>query len=306
MDTWQQLADLPVFAEFYRLVLQLFGIDIGIRGPYGKGMRLLRLLGEGKEVNPFCKALSRQPGCTHRCLKGDAVHGRLATRTGQPVRYVCHMGLAEFIVPIVVEQEIVGHLLCGQVLDHAPTAGDRHELFRRLDWVPKDQWNALWKVYRKSPVIPREKQDSLMSLLHIFVTHTEVTQAAMHEQSPQGRALFLAAAFLKKHFRRDVRLDEVAAAARTSKRNVMRVLRAKTGATMLDHLHRLRIDYACERLRDSDAKIVDVALECGFGSIPTFNRIFRRLIGDTPRRWRQQARRSPPPQVQGRPIAVAE
>ena len=134
-----------------------------------------------------------------------------------------------------------------------------------------------------------------MALLQLFAHHAAVAHVrlCMLEQDPQDRVVSKALDFLKNQFTEDLRLDQVAAAAGTSKRNLVRIFRARTGATVLNHLHRLRVDYACDQLRQTHVTVSRAGLDCGFGSIQQFNRVFRKLKRETPRRWREKARRAP-------------
>lgn len=58
------------------------------------------------------------------------------------------------------------------------------------------------------------------------------------------------------------------------------------GAPPTEMLNRARIRRAKRRLLESDAKVIDVALDCGFNNLGYFHRTFLRLAGCTPRRWR--------------------
>ena len=45
-------------------------------------------------------------------------------------------------------------------------------------------------------------------------------------------------------------------------------------------------------LRDTDAKVIDVALEVGYENEAAFSRAFRRAVGESPGAWRR-AHRAP-------------
>lgn len=47
-----------------------------------------------------------------------------------------------------------------------------------------------------------------------------------------------------------------------------------------------RFEYACELLLHTNKNIADIAFECGFSSIRSFNRIFKELSGRTPNQYR--------------------
>jgi len=206
--------------------------------------------------------------------------------------------MTEFVIPVIVDGQVVAHLQCGQILDRTPSVRDREALRRRLGWTKcgEGKLTAFWKAYQKSPVIRPAVQKDLMAMLELFANHTAVTHARvlMLEEDPRDRMVSKAMEFLKAHFRQEVGVGEIAAAACTSVRSLARVVQARTGACIREHLHRLRIDHACGQLRETDAKIVDVAMECGYGCVQRFNIVFRKRMGMSPRRWRQQAQQELP------------
>jgi AraC family transcriptional regulator len=74
--------------------------------------------------------------------------------------------------------------------------------------------------------------------------------------------------------------------ARLSPYHFLRTFEGITGITPHQYLLRQRLRYAAVRLRTDPAKVLDIALECGFGDISNFNRTFRAEFGMSPRAWR--------------------
>lgn len=281
----RQLATLPAFREFYRLVRNLFGLDVAVIAPDGtRGV----FPGPGRELNPFCEVVQRHPEGRRRCQDCDAAHARTASLRRQPLRYICHAGLTEFIIPIVVNDAVVAHLQCGQVLERCPDGGNWGHTRARLDYIRSADRLALRRAFFRSSVIPGKRQRDLLALLRLFVHHATLAhiQRSVLEQEPQDRILSRALDFLRDRCRDDIRIAEVAAASGTSRRTLARLFREREGVSVLERLHRLRVAYACDRLRQTPAKIATVALDSGFGSIQQFNRIFRRITGRSPRAWR--------------------
>ncbi len=59
-----------------------------------------------------------------------------------------------------------------------------------------------------------------------------------------------------------------------------------TGQSYISYLNRMRIAKACSLLQSGTSAVSDIAYECGFNSIPYFNRMFRHLTGTSPNRYR--------------------
>ena len=53
-----------------------------------------------------------------------------------------------------------------------------------------------------------------------------------------------------------------------------------------EYLDELRISKACELLKTTDLKIIDVAMKVGYNSTRTFQRSFGRLTGISPNKFR--------------------
>ncbi|TAL97462.1 MAG: AraC family transcriptional regulator [Paraburkholderia sp.] len=81
-------------------------------------------------------------------------------------------------------------------------------------------------------------------------------------------------------------LDTLARAASMSAFHFLRTFQRVTGVTPHQYVLRARIRTAALRLVDDTAKIVDVALDCGFNDVSNFNHAFRTEFGVSPRAYR--------------------
>ena len=62
------------------------------------------------------------------------------------------------------------------------------------------------------------------------------------------------------------------------------------GQPPMQYLSQWRMQLAAEWLRDTDAKVVDVACEVGYENEAAFSRAFRRAVGESPGAWRRARR----------------
>jgi len=84
-------------------------------------------------------------------------------------------------------------------------------------------------------------------------------------------------------------LRGLACEAGLSPYHFLRTFEGLTGVTPHQYLRRARLRHAAVQLATGDARIVDVAFDCGFGDISSFNRAFRTEFGVSPKRYRAES-----------------
>jgi AraC-like DNA-binding protein len=85
-------------------------------------------------------------------------------------------------------------------------------------------------------------------------------------------------------------LVRLAQEARLSPFHYLRTFESLTGVTPHQYVLRTRLRAAATRLATEPARILDVALDAGFGDVSNFNRAFRTEFGVSPRIYRQRRR----------------
>lgn len=108
------------------------------------------------------------------------------------------------------------------------------------------------------------------------------------EQREQtGTTLCRVMDYCREHYGSDVTLAEAAAALYVSPSHLSHLFSHKLGMCFRDYVNLLRLDRAETLLRQSDCSITEIAGQCGFGSVRSFDRAFLRHRGMTPREYRR-------------------
>jgi AraC-like DNA-binding protein len=115
-----------------------------------------------------------------------------------------------------------------------------------------------------------------------------VPELGAGDQDRMGRVL----GHIHAHLLEDISRDEVAARASLSAGAFSRFFKTRTGKTLPQYVNELRIGRACSRLVETDDKISDIALDCGFENLSGFNRQFQRIAGMTPKDYRREFQRN--------------
>ena len=85
-------------------------------------------------------------------------------------------------------------------------------------------------------------------------------------------------------------LGTLAHEARLSPYHFLRTFEHLTGLTPHQYVRRARLREAATQLLTESGKVLDVALDCGFGDVSNFNRAFRAEFGVSPRVFRHASR----------------
>ena len=92
--------------------------------------------------------------------------------------------------------------------------------------------------------------------------------------------------YINDHYKEEISLDTVADFSGFSRYYFSRSFRHQTGYSFKEYLCRKRLEAAMDLLTRTTRPIRDVAAESGFGSVATFNRLFRESKGCTPSQYR--------------------
>jgi AraC-like DNA-binding protein len=90
--------------------------------------------------------------------------------------------------------------------------------------------------------------------------------------------------YILQHYGEAISLDDVAREACMTPQAFCRYFKKHTGHTFISFLNEMRINEACKKLTGNKYESISVvAYKCGFTSITNFNRVFKSVMGNSPR-----------------------
>jgi transcriptional regulator GlxA family with amidase domain len=113
---------------------------------------------------------------------------------------------------------------------------------------------------------------------------------ALSVQRPQRDDVGALPAWIVENLCADLSVGALAARARLSERHFARVFTQETGSTPAAFVEAARVEAARRMLEDGEDPLPAVARACGFGSVETLHRSFRRRLGVTPAQYRDRFR----------------
>jgi len=102
-------------------------------------------------------------------------------------------------------------------------------------------------------------------------------------------AIQKAAEYIRKNYRNKLSIDDIAQAVYLSPCYVSRIFKQGLGCTLMEYLTQVRVEEAKTMLKNPKYNVMQVAEESGFEDPGYFTRVFKKLEGVTPSRFKQYA-----------------
>jgi AraC-like DNA-binding protein len=85
-----------------------------------------------------------------------------------------------------------------------------------------------------------------------------------------------------KHFKRKIKIEEVAEVANLSPNSFCRYFKNRTRKNFSHFLNEIRVEYACKLIKENQFQVTQICYEAGFNNFPNFNNAFKKITGKTP------------------------
>ena len=109
----------------------------------------------------------------------------------------------------------------------------------------------------------------------------DVSRAVARMDDIQG-----ALEYIRDNISCDITLNDIARAASMSRSYLSGIFKLVTGVTPYDYLIIARIEKSLEMLRETELPVLVISQKCGFGSLASFNKAFKKNMGMTPSYYR--------------------
>jgi AraC-like DNA-binding protein len=206
-----------------------------------------------------------------------------------PSTLTCEYGLCETAVPVKLGPQTMGFLQTGQVLRHKPTAAAFERAVARASELGVELNHAKARgAFFQTPVVPPKKMESVAHLLAVFADHLSMksNQIAVQQAHAEPPVITKAKQYIREHLTEDLTLGQVSAAVHSSIFYFCKLFRKVTGLTFTEFVSRTRVEKAKNFLLNRNLRISEIAYESGFQSLTHFNRVFKKVVGESPTAYR--------------------
>ena len=242
-----------------------------------------------RNENPFCAMLATKSRACAACLQ---VQQKLSESARyEPGSETCQVGMCDSAVPVRLGEKLVGFLHTGQIFRKKPTGAQFDRVTKLVaDWGVQVDHDKLKAAYFSTRVLSQQEHEATVKLLQIFAQHLSLlaNQIVVQEKNAEPPVITRAKEFIDQHQTEDISLGQVAKAVNISTFYFCKMFKKVTGINFTDYVSRVRIENAKNLLLNPNLRVSEIAYEVGFQSLTHFNRVFKKVIGQSPTEYRCQ------------------
>lgn len=273
----------------------------------------------------FCKIMRASEVYRHYCEKCDSRGGLEAARLHKPFIYVCHAGLIDLAIPIIIDNLYLGAFMAGQVLlDNEADANKLEHISLGVgEVIDFNKDKNLREHYTKLPVMSLERIEALAKMLqhignycieeailrasidhinskkHQTETNTGTEQLLNYDQKNQtgspyasqektpNRVLQPAFEYIKQHTSERLTLAKMAGICNVSSSYFSKLFAKENLGSLSNYVNKERVTKAKDLLKNTDWSIRYIADKMGFDDCSYFIRVFKNETGLTPEEFRR-------------------
>lgn len=143
------------------------------------------------------------------------------------------------------------------------------------------------EIFDKIYTVSGEYADVAMSgYIHLLMSMILPQVTLKTVAAEKNSAFYSVIDYCTHNFREDISLDTVAERLHLSKYYISHLINKKIHQNFNEYINNLRIGEACNLLKETDLKIADISENIGFGTIRSFNRSFKQVMGVSPAEYR--------------------
>jgi AraC-like DNA-binding protein len=279
------ISDSKVYQEYERAFNVLTGLPVSLQP-----VETWQLPHHGKRnENPFCALVSQNSHACAACLQ--AWEQLCEKAANEPKTITCQAGLLDTAVPVRLGDRLIGYLQTGQLFGRRPTPRQFDRAAKLVaGWGVEVDREVLRRAYYATKVVTAKQHESVVKLLVIFAQHLAMlgNQIFIQQKNAEPPIIKRAKEYIYEHHTEELSLARAAKAVNMSTFYFCKMFKKVTDINFTDYLSRVRIEKAKNLLLNPNLRVSEIAFEVGFQSLTHFNRVFKKLLGQSPTEYRAQ------------------
>lgn len=162
--------------------------------------------------------------------------------------------------------------------------------------MERGEAGEIWDVVHTILRLQQEKKEfyrectraQLATLTHLTARlNPRQSIAEVKKVDASGEQILPALYYIERQYMYPIKIEELAKICNMSETNFRRIFGMTTNMRPVDYINMIRVQNACRMMQSSYDSMKDIAVKAGFGTVSTFNRDFKKMIGTSPYQWKK-------------------
>ncbi|MBN2616696.1 MAG: PocR ligand-binding domain-containing protein [Spirochaetales bacterium] len=265
------------------------------------GMAVIAIDYTGKPItkhsycSSFCTMVRLNPELRKLCEKCDSRGGLEAARDQGAYIYLCHFGIVDIAIPIVVDGQYLGAIMAGQVLEEDSENSELERIVSKKYQLSLENYPELKNEYQKLNSMSIDKINAIANMINRLINYIvgeAQLKTTLYDSNPdlknghKATLLKPALKYIDEHYKEKLYMDNMAYLCNISSGYFSKIFKIETGENFSNYVNIVKLNKAMEILETSDEPIANIALDLGFEDCGYFIKVFKKHVGDTPANYR--------------------
>lgn len=234
------------------------------------------LLAYPQNRESFCELLRQTEAGEVLCRTSDKNGCLKCARSKELVRYRCHAGLTEVVVPITDKNGVLAYVMFGQVLPKESCAATKEQIKRAYPHMAGE--------IEKIPVKSTQELEAAATVLQAITSYMMTNRWVAPNKSEFLRQIDR---YIDEHLSHSITVDDICHTFRIGRTKLYELSASYLGCGFAEYIRNQRIRHAQQLLSETDLSVTEIAYAVGFSDYNHFSRIFKSICGHSARNYRK-------------------
>ncbi len=225
----------------------------------------------------LCKYVRTVDEINSLCKSCDLDHFTACKNSKLLVKYKCHLGLTEVIVPIFKTDIVVGYIMIGQTIVEDKSSDIKIE--NELEKYPLDIKKAL-ELYKDIQILDVLTFNSIINIISVYSYHIEklgkVKKDKLEEEIDR---------YIFENINQKLEVLDLCRHFNYGKTSFHKKTKEIYGISIAKYIRKVKINYAKELLLTSNFSVAQVAEKVGIYDYNYFLKVFKEEAKSTPKEF---------------------
>ena len=232
----------------------------------------------------YCQLIQEKLGLRYRCREQDKLMCKQCEKSKKPLVYQCHAGLMETVIPLKLNNRLVGYSMIGQFRNREDVP---QEICK--NWLQKHtDLKELQQAFLNQPYYEKTAIDNIINLFEMLCSYIVSREYIKIRQPSVADKVIL---YIEQNISVPILLDEVADKLRLSRSSISHIIKRDLQISFKQLCIQKKIEQFENLVKNnSGIPLQEAAFLVGYNDPLYFSRVYKKVRSITPSAFQKSIR----------------